>query len=214
MGPIVTVLEHQGGELTQASRELLAKARELSDALAAPVTAVAFGPEAAACLAHCGAADGVAVTGGFDTYVPTVWEASLRAVVDELKPGLVLCANTTLGMDLGASLAAQADLAMIAYVCGLDVNEGKLQAVCQVYAGKLMAEVDVPTTGAVLTVLPGSWPAGSESQAETPVRPLSAAAAPGLEPTRLITPEAGDVDITRADILVSVGRGIEDPDNL
>jgi electron transfer flavoprotein alpha subunit len=35
-----------------------------------------------------------------------------------------------------------------------------------------------------------------------------------MELVRTIEPDTGDVDITRADVLVSVGRGIQDPDNL
>ncbi len=215
MGPIVAVMELEGQAPTPAAWELIAKARELKAALSAKVVAVAFGEGAHAALANSGADEAIAVAGAAGAeYVPSVYEAALRSVVQETAAGLVLLANTTMGMDLGAALAAAEGRAMLAYATALQPDEGGgLVATSQVYAGKLAADVAVPA-GAVVTVLPGSWPAAEPSDATTPVRELAAPAAGDLELVRLIEPDASDVDITRADILVSVGRGIQDPDNL
>lgn len=213
MGPIVAVMELDGQAPTPAAWELMAKARELKTALSAQVVAVAFGDGAPEALAQSGADEGIAVT-GVAAYVPSVYEGALRQVVQDAAPELVLLANTTMGMDLGAAVAAAEGRALVAYVTALQAQgAGALTATSQVYAGKLAADLDVPA-GAVVTVLPGSWPAAEPSGGGTPVRELAAPVSGALELVRVIEPDAGDVDITRADILVSVGRGIQDPDNL
>ncbi len=79
-----------------------------------------------------------------------------------------------------------------------------------------MAEVQVQASPAVLVVLPGSFrPDGEAGKAaverQTPAAPLTAAAVLFDD---WILPQAGDVDITQQDILVAVGRGIQQKDNL
>ncbi len=213
MGPIIVVAELQNEALSPATAELLTRARQLAEARSTRVVALGFGEAARGPLAASGADEAVLVAGA-DPYVPTLAEAGLRQVVRETSAGLVLLANTTMGMDLGAATAAAEGRPMVAYVTNLTAAEGgEFTAASQVYAGKLVAEVAVPE-GSVLTVLPGSWPAAEVAGGGTPVRDVAVAPESAMELVRTIEPETGDVDITRADVLVSVGRGIQDPDNL
>ncbi|MDA8200342.1 MAG: electron transfer flavoprotein subunit alpha/FixB family protein [Thermaerobacter sp.] len=213
MGPIIVVVELQNDAMSPATGELLTRARQLAQARSTRVVALGFGEAARSALAASGADDAVLVVGA-DPYVPTLAEAALRQMVRETSAGLVLLANTTMGMDLGAATAAAEGRPMVAYVTSLTAVEGgEFTATSQVYAGKLVAEVAVPE-GSVLTVLPGSWPADDAVAGGTPVREVAVAPESAMELVRTIEPETGDVDITRADVLVSVGRGIQDPDNL
>ena len=213
MGPIIVVVETDKGAMSPATAELLTRARQLAAARATRVVALGFGEAAREALAASGADEAVLAT-GVDAYVPTQAEAALRHVMRDTSAGLVLLANTTMGMDLGAASAAAEDRPMVAYVTSLAAAEGgAFTATSQVYAGKLVAEVAVPE-GSVVTVLPGSWPAEDVAHTGTPVRDVALAPESAMELVRTIEPDTGDVDITRADVLVSVGRGIQDPDNL
>lgn len=213
MGPIIVVVELQNDAMSPATGELLTRARQLAQARSTRVVALGFGEAARASLAASGADDAVLVLGA-DAYVPTRAEAALRQVMHDTSAGLVLVANTTMGMDLGAASAAAEGRPMVAYVTSLAAAEGgAFAATSQVYAGKLVAEVAVPE-GSVVTVLPGSWPADETVGSGTPVRDMAVASESAMELVRAIEPDTGDVDITRADVLVSVGRGIQDPDNL
>ena len=95
--------------------------------------------------------------------------------------------------------------------------DGRLTAVSQIYGGKLLAEAEVEGPNAIVSVLAGSFPAeagraaGSPRVEEVPPPPLDT---PRIRFKRLIQPEAGDVDITRQAVLVSVGRGIQSKDNI
>ena len=89
-------------------------------------------------------------------------------------------------------------------------------ATAQVYGGKLLAEVAITGDRGVCTVVAGSFPAAAGGGSPT-VETVSPPA--GLDDLKtsfltMVEPEGGDVDITAAELLVSVGRGIGSQDNL
>jgi electron transfer flavoprotein alpha subunit len=82
--------------------------------------------------------------------------------------------------------------------------------------GKMLADVEIATSPAILTLLPGSYHATEETgRGELDARPspveLSAGA---IRFKEMILPEATDVDITQEEVLICVGRGIQQEDNL
>ncbi|MEX2269620.1 MAG: electron transfer flavoprotein subunit alpha/FixB family protein, partial [Acidimicrobiia bacterium] len=141
------------------------------------------------------------------------YEKALAHVVNERQPRLVLLATTTAGLDLAASLSVTWDAPLVSYVVGLESEGDALVATAQIYGGKLMAEVALEGDRAIGAVTAGSFPgeagrgAGSATVEDTPA-PAELGA--GLRTTfiEMLVPEAGDVDITAADLLVAVGRGI------
>lgn len=216
MGPVMAVLESENGHPTDAARELVSKAREVAAALGTTTIAVAFGPDASEVLGRIGVDTAVALGGpGSRPYSPPAYEHALAAAIQDTEATIVLLPNTTLGMDLGAALAARLERPMVAYVVGLEVDDGGLLAKSQVYGGKLLAEVAIREEGAVLTVVPGAWPAQAVDGAPTQILERTVEPVDSLTIVREIAPDAAeDVDITRSDILVSVGRGIGGPENL
>lgn len=216
MGPILAVLETNDNQLTDVSQELVTKAQSLGDELGTTAMAVAFGDGIGDAVRALNVSKVVVIGGSaVASYSSLVYEKALEKLVEEVKPSLVLLANSTMGMDLGAALAARTGKPILAYATALTVDDSKqLVATSQVYGGKLLAEVEISSEGTVVTVIPGSWP--SDGNTGTPqLQDVTAESVPGVEVVRVMEEESGaDVDITRADILVSVGRGIQDPDNL
>ncbi|OLZ12168.1 electron transfer flavoprotein subunit alpha/FixB family protein [Sulfobacillus thermosulfidooxidans] len=214
MGPILVMMENGETGFTESSRELIGKARELATQLGVASVAVGFGPSAEDHLRHLGVDRVIAVADpALSQYNPLSYETVLSRIIEQVQPYVTLMSNTTLGLDLGAGVAAQENLPLIAYCSDLAINGDELVATCQVFAGKLMAEIRVPDQGAVITVMPGAWAAYNEPG--DPEREVLSVDVPQtMKVLQTIEPEKGDVDITKADILVSVGRGIESPDNL
>ncbi|MCY0899102.1 MAG: electron transfer flavoprotein subunit alpha/FixB family protein [Firmicutes bacterium] len=214
MGHILVVAELENGRVSDPSRELITKARELGEQVNRPVAVAGFGPAAADALQNLDADDAYVVKDDLlAEYHPELAEAALLNILQN-PTDLVLVPNTTMGMDLGASVAARRNWSMVAYCTDLAIDGETVVARSQVYGGKLAAEVEVPLTGAVVTVIPGSWPSDGRRGSPT-MHEVSAPSALNMTRRRVIEADAGnDVDITRADILVSVGRGIQDPDNL
>jgi len=213
---ILVLADHLGGQLSDTTLELVGKARELAGATGGQVMVALLGaPDLAGRIAGADTVLSVDHPALVD-YTPEAWEKALLAIVTERQPRLVLIANTTIGMDLGGGLSAAWGAPLVAYIVGLQADGGGIVATAQVYGGKLLAEVAITGDRGVCTVVAGSFPAAAGGGSPT-VETVSPPA--GLDDLKtsfltMVEPEGGDVDITAAELLVSVGRGIGSQDNL
>jgi electron transfer flavoprotein alpha subunit len=214
---ILVLADHIGGQLSDATAELVGKAKELAGATGGQAVVALLGAPALA--EQIGGADTVLTVEhpALAAYNPEAWEKALLGVVTERQPRLVLIANSTIGMDLGAGLSAAWDAPLVAYTVGLNADGGDMVATAQVYGGKLLAEVAISGDKGICTVVAGSFPAAGAGAGSPAVEALAPPA--GLDDLKtsfltMIEPEGGDVDITTADLLVSVGRGIGSQDNM
>jgi electron transfer flavoprotein alpha subunit len=132
---------------------------------------------------------------------------------------ILLIPHDTFGMDLGPGLSIKLDSAYAPDVVGVEgVDGGSLKAVRQEFAGMAHTHVAVDISkGAVLTLRPGSFQAPKGAEGAGSVTDKSGEAGDLSAKRRYLETleaETGDVDITKADVLVSVGRGIEDQENI
>ncbi|HYA08760.1 MAG TPA: FAD-binding protein, partial [Gaiellaceae bacterium] len=215
---VLVVAEHLKGELSDTTFELLGKGKQLAGAGGGQCTVALLGDAGLA--DRLGAADLVLTMEhpALAAYTPEAYEKALLHLLEERQPRLVLIPNTTLGMDVGAGLSAAWQSPLVAYVVDLQSEDGTLVATSQVYGGKLVAESAVEGDRAICTVIAGSFPveagragAGASIEAVAPPAALDSLATSFVE---LREPEAGDVDISAADLLVSVGRGIGNGDDV
>jgi electron transfer flavoprotein alpha subunit len=113
-------------------------------------------------------------------------------------------------------VAARGEHGFASDVTRVSSDGGDLVVVRSAYGGKLEAELDFPGRDTVLLLLrtgtfePAEAGGGSPDWRDVQVE-LGEARSEHVEFREV---EAGDVDITKADFLLSVGRGIEDKDNL
>jgi electron transfer flavoprotein alpha subunit len=219
MGNDVLVLaEHTDGQIAELTYELLGKARQLAAALGGRAEVALFGPAALA--EQLGGADTVVSVDqpGFAQYTPEAYELALRKALHERAPRLLLVSNATVGLDLAAAMSVYWDAQLVAYVNAISVDGDSLVATGQLLGGKIMAEVELSGPRAICAVVGGAFPAADGQGSGSP-RVAALAEPPDLAALRMslrqvIEPERGDVNITAADLLVSVGRGIESQDNL
>jgi electron transfer flavoprotein alpha subunit len=132
---------------------------------------------------------------------------------------ILLVPHNTFGMDLSPGLSIRLDSAFVSDTVDFEGIEGtRLKVIRQEYSGQVSTHVtcDV-SSGVVINVRPGAFqPDESKSAAgqvidkSSEIGELTA----GRRFLEIVEAEVGDVDITKADILVSVGRGIEDQDNI
>jgi len=213
---ILVLADHLKGQLSDTTLELVGKAKELAGATGGQAVVALLGDPGLA--GQIAGADAVLTMDhpALADYTPEAWERALLHIVNERQPRLVLIGNSTIGMDLGAGLSAGWNAPLVAYTVGLAAEGAEIVATAQVYGGKLLAEVALSGERGICTVVAGSFPAaaGGGSPAAEAVAPPA-----GLDDLRtsfltLVEPDSGDVDITAAEILVSVGRGIGSQDNL
>lgn len=218
-GNVWILAEQWRGQLSEISFELLALGRELADQLGVQLHAVLLGHNAKELARALGKADKVLYADHALLAEPTA-EAYAEALVQLIraqKPGAVLVPLTNVMMDAAALVPAQLGAPFVNWCKGVWTAEGRLQAGAVLYGGKIEALVGIEAEPAVLGILPGVRPAEngrSDSVATVEQASVTLADGPRVRLKKYIEPEAGDVDISRQDILVSVGRGIQTQDNI
>jgi len=147
-------------------------------------------------------------------------EVVRKALVNILpQDAIVLVAHDTFGMDIAPGLSVKMDSAYAADIVNFEGAEGTtLKMIRQELGGAVSTHVTADiSAGAVITVRPGAFVPVDGGSAGGTITDKSADAG-DLGSTRkfieVVEAEAGDVDITKSDVLVSVGRGIEDEDNI
>lgn len=214
---VAVVTEVLQGQLTEQSFEALAAARAVARALpGGEVVAVLAGTANAGLAAQLGAADRVLhlADPALDRYSPDAYETALRTAFTERAPRLIIVPNTTVGMDLAAGLAALLGLPLAAYCVGLAADGDAVVATCQIYGGKILAEVALAGPG-VVSIVPGSYaPADGRKDGAPPIEEVTGTSPARMRLVDYSVAESGDVDITKQAVLVSVGRGIGGPENL
>lgn len=217
-GNVLVLAEHDGEQISESTYELLGAARGLASALGGKAEVALLGPRELA--GQLGGADVVVSVEhpALVRYLPQASEQALLAVLDQRSPRLVLMSSATPGLDLGAAVSVRWQAPLAAYVTALDAADGTIVATAQILGGKILAEVELPGERAVATVTGGAFPAAAGHGDGTP-EVVEVAAPAGLDDLAMTLaavsePQGGDVDITAADLLVSVGRGIESRDNV
>jgi electron transfer flavoprotein alpha subunit len=215
---VLVLAERAGNEIQDSTYELLGKARELAQAWGGKAEVALFGPAEAA--SQLSGADSVISVDHplLSGYLPEAYEKALLHVLRERSPRLLLMSNATVGMDQGAALSVLWNAPLAASVIGLASDGGVPVATCQVLGGKVLAEVALDGERAICTVIGGSFDPAAGHTGGPPdvvvIPPPADLDAVRMSMQQIFEPEAGDVDITAADLLVSIGRGIGSQDNL
>jgi electron transfer flavoprotein alpha subunit len=204
--------------VADATQELLAAGRGLAAATGGQLLALLLSPDGAKHAAALAAADRIVCLDDplLAAYAPGPFLAALDEVVAAEQPRAVLIAATSIGWDLAPLLAARRDAPLVTGCKAVQADGGALRVTAAFCGGKMTAEATVAAAPAILMVLPGSFrPTGEKGKAAVePRKPAAPLAAGAVRFEELILPEAGDVDITQQDVLVAVGRGIQQKDNV
>ena len=215
---ILVLAEVREGTLADASLELLTAGCALAAATGGKLLTLVLGPDGAAQAASLGAADRILIVDDpqLAAYSPEPYVAAIQEVILGEQPRAVLIAATSIGWDVAPLLSARLDVPLVTGCKEFQANGEGLRVTASFCGGKMMAECHVAVAPAVFMVQPGSYrPSDKSGNAEIQPRRLAASLAPGaIGFEQWILPEAGDIDITQHDILVAVGRGIQQKDNL
>jgi electron transfer flavoprotein alpha subunit len=143
-----------------------------------------------------------------------------QALVKVLPSGsVVLVPHAHFGMDLSPGLSIKLNSAYVSDVLGIEAVEGNsLKLVRQEFGGQVSAHVRCDaSSGAVLNIRPGAFKPQESAPANGVIVDKSAelgALSAKRRYLETVVAEAGDVDITKHAVLVSVGRGIQEKDNI
>lgn len=220
MKQIFVLAEHRRGKIRDITWEMLSGAAKIAPQLDGRVTAVLLGS-------------------GIDSFsrdlkpwadeILTVEDAALQhfnadayqqvmaALIQDRKPALTLIAQSGFGMDLAPSLAAELKWPLTTDCFEMRVENGLLTALRQMYGGKVNAWIRfAEAPGAILTVRSSSFPAEQPGKTAEIIRvdsPLKEAVA-CRKFVDYVEAAAGDVDIAQAEIVIGIGRGIKEKENM
>lgn len=210
----LVVAEHVRGELRPVTLELVSAARELGGPVA--VAVIAADPSALTDAVNVEGVDEIlAVRVEQEAFENDVYQQAVEALVEDRDPRAVLMGFTVDSMGYAPALAAKLGLGFASDVLALREEGGEIVAERSYYGAKVNAEVEFPGHDrVVLLIRPTSWqPAGGTGSATVSEVTVPAGASRARH-RDWVEVQAGDVDITTADFLLSVGRGVGEKENL
>ena len=220
MSAILVVAEHRQGVLRDVTLELISAARQLREAGNGPVAVAVLGNDLAA-LTRAVSVEGVdeviGVTVSDQEFSAATYRRALTALIKERDPGLILVGFTVDGMSYGPAIAARLGAGFASDVIECSGAGPDLIAVREFYAGKVHAELDFPERRRVLLMLrPTVWSAagGASAAPLTSFQPPAGGAELSSGHRGFIQPPSTGVDITAADFILAIGRGIGDRENI
>jgi electron transfer flavoprotein alpha subunit len=221
MTEIFVLAEHRKGELRDITLEMLSKARDLNKKMAADITAILLGYNVAELAkklieyAHKVLIINDIKLKNFDA---EAYQKILSQLILERKPLLTLIGHTSFGIEIAPSLATQLNLPLATDCINADFEKEKLIAVRQIYGGKVNAKTSLRKSESyILTLRPSTFEIQETEPLNGEVIELSSPLKEETADKKFIEyyePPSGEVDITAQDILVAVGRGIKDAENI
>lgn len=219
-GEVCVVVETLRGEVTELTYTMLAAGRRLADGLKTKLSALLIGHEVQKMAGALGAADRVLCVdhAALAEFNP---DAFLRVVADAFggqKPRIGLFGHTAMGTDLACGVAQRLGLPIAVSCRTFAVAGGNPVYSSLICGGKIIAEGPLAPPSCLATVMTGGYKADEGKVARAPaVESLPAPADLDAARTHFkqyIEPPAGDVDISKQAILVSVGRGMQNKENV
>jgi len=205
---ILIVTEIQKGAIREASHELVTFAQKIGSDVSSLVIGSGVGDLASAFAAQGGGKTYVADDASLENYTVDGYSAAIQAAVAASGATTILVSNTPTGWDVAPRVAAALDAGFVSDVFAFE--DGHF--VRRVFNGKLDAQVSTSGGTTVVTVQPGAvapFEGTSDGSTEALAVDTSGARARFVE---VKVAEAKGVDLSKAEIIVSGGRGVGDPE--
>jgi electron transfer flavoprotein alpha subunit len=216
----LVIAEQRDGRLNRASWEAVAAAQQIGGDIAILLP----GPGAAAIAAELTSAQVREVvildSPALDPYTPDGFTSVLQDAIGQLGPEHVLLPHTYQTRDFAPKLAARLDRAIVTDVTALKPDGAAVRFVRPMFQGKLTAEVvAVGPVPHFVTVQIGAFRVDqvAKGRSPAPVRTLTVAADAAAIRERPESPfqqAKQAVDLSQAERIVSVGRGIKEQANI
>ncbi|ELY94065.1 electron transfer flavoprotein subunit alpha/FixB family protein [Natrialba taiwanensis] len=217
MTDILAVTDHRRGELRDSSYELITAGRQLADETGGDLhLAVISGTvDEFAEKVNREGVDAIHTVSHGEEFNHDVYTQAITQLYDELAPQYVLTPNSVNGLDYAPAVANRLGLPVVTDTVDLATSGETLTATREMYGGKVETTNELDGE-AVVTIREAEWPA-AEGTGDASVEAFDADIdedAVGSTVNGFEEVGGGDVDISEADVLVSVGRGIEEEENL
>ena len=219
---ILVVTEQRGGAWNRMSWETVAAAQQIGKELGQPVEAAVMGKDVAGLATElAGKQFGKVYAVEHDLlepYTPDGYTAALRQLVAKANPYLTILPHTYQVRDFAPKLATALSRVLVSDAIGHRVEAGRLTLVRQLFQGKIHADIHFAGEPPYFASMQaGAYRADLAEAGSAPVEKFAPAISAGdirTRPLELFRESARAVDLTAAEIIVSVGRGIKEAENI
>ncbi|MEM3769963.1 MAG: electron transfer flavoprotein subunit alpha/FixB family protein [Candidatus Bathyarchaeia archaeon] len=222
MAEIFVLAEHRQGQLRDITFEMLTKARELAERTNTEPVAVILGKnvkEHAKNLAEHAKKILLVEDEKLENFNSEAYQKFLSHLIKEHKPFLTIIGHTSYGVELAPRLAAALNIPLATDCIDLAFEGDTFIVTRQMYGGKVNVKAALRKSESyMVTVRQAAF------QAQKPTAPLNGQIVEVPSPTteeiatkrflEYVLPPPGGVDITAAEVLVGIGRGLKDQSNI
>ena len=220
MTEIFVLAEHRQGQIRDITFEMLTKGRELAEKTNSDLTAVLLGKEVkdqAKTLSEYAKKVLPVEDAKLENFNSEAYQKVLSSIINKHKPLLTMIGHTSFGVDLAPSLATTLKLPLATDCIDLEFEGEVLFITRQMYGGKVNVKATAhKAEGYIVTIRQAAF----EAQKPAVNGEIIEEPSPITEEitkkrfVEYVLPPPGGVDITAADVLVGVGRGIKDESNM
>jgi electron transfer flavoprotein alpha subunit len=220
MTEIFVLAEHRQAQIRDITFEMLTKGRELAEKTDSGLTAVLLGKEVkeqAKTLSQYAKNVLLVEDAKLENFNSEAYQKVLSSLINKHKPLLTMIGHTSFGADLAPSLATTLKLPLATDCIDLEFEGEVLFITRQMYGGKVNVKATVhKAEGYIVTIRQAAFeaqkPAVNGEVIEEPSPIMEEITKKRF--VEYVLPPPGGVDITAADVLVGIGRGIKDEGNM
>jgi electron transfer flavoprotein alpha subunit len=221
---ILVVVEQREGKLNRVSWETLTAGQRLAADTGWTLEAAVVGNSVANLATEVAAKKVSKVyaveSSKLEPYTPDAFSAVLKQFIESKQPKLVLMPHTYQVRDFVPKLATAMGRAAVSDCVGYKKEGGKLLFTRQMFQGKLAADVSFACDAPWFVTFQNGAFRGDKAEAgasAAPVETVNIQIADGVirnKPQEVFKEAKQAVDLTQAEIIVSVGRGIKEQKNI
>jgi electron transfer flavoprotein alpha subunit len=221
---VLVFAEHQGGKLVRPTWEAIAAGQRLAEDAGGSVSAAILGDGVSALAAELAALELAEVlevqSPLLGNYTPDGYALALRQVIEQRRPRFVLFSHTYQVRDFAPKLAASLDRGLVSDCLGYRKENERLIFVRQVFQGKFSADVEF--VGHAPYFISFQAAAFREDSVRRGAAPAKITTVPAVLAADKVRSKPGErfreakqaVDLSQAEIIVAVGRGIKTAENI
>ena len=220
MNEILVVAEYRKQTLADATLQAISKGRQLADQAGVELVAVVIGKNL---VEYTGTlvkwADRVLAVSSqdLDNSLAEPYQRMLPFLSRERKPGIVMMGHSSFGMDLAPSLAVELEAPLATDCIDIKMNGDSILATRSIYNGKVHATYSLASRDTVIITTRIGEFAVEESNRQGHIEKIDFSFEEEFKYKKFegyLEPAASGVDIAQASVLVSVGRGIREKENI
>ena len=210
-------IQHKEEKINPVSLEALRGAQEIAEKSGGTVSAVTFSSSAGAKLTGYDLGEILVIENPqLDNYNPLYYVKAMEDVTKSESPDILVFGHSYEARDWVPRLSARLDIPFISDCIGFK-NDGELTLVRSVYQGKFNSDVYVNSDKSIVSFQSGAFRIDGLKTGSASIRNVSvdlSGVSTSIQPGEKFQESETSVDLTQADIIVSVGRGIGKEENM